>query len=175
MFSSLIFLQEGKSSAQTEPKTFPQPFPRSLINSWELEESQTVHGGYPVHLLSYNSSSSSISDSALLLDILHQEDKSSLPSLLFLTHRQLWILKIDFRVLAERQRSNTDLHHAPSSWCKLIRVPLSSVCLHPIEKGFQDVDGTSSICPDPKHQYRYVWFLVTIANLFTISCKPYKL
>uniref|UniRef100_A0A3P8VZV1 Nischarin n=1 Tax=Cynoglossus semilaevis TaxID=244447 RepID=A0A3P8VZV1_CYNSE len=124
-------IQEGKSSAQTEPKTSPQPFPRSLINSWELEE-----------------------NSALLLDILHQEDKSSLPSLLFLTHRQLWILKIDFRVLAERQRSNTDLHHAPSSWCKLIRVPLSSVCLHPIEKGFQDVDGTSSICPDPKHQYR---------------------
>ncbi|KAI3369758.1 hypothetical protein L3Q82_024582 [Scortum barcoo] len=157
----------GSQTDQERPNT-PQLLPRSLINSWELEESQGAQGGYPTHLLPFSSSSSSSSSSSdthhLLSDILSRTEEPSLLSLLFLTHRHLWVLKVDFRELAERERS-ADVHHSSSSsssssassssWCRLVRVPLGSVVLHPRERASQVGDRTSNTsCPDPKHQHR---------------------
>ncbi|KAK9529582.1 hypothetical protein VZT92_013664 [Zoarces viviparus] len=161
-----VLIQAAKSQTDPEPHNTPQLFPRSLVNSWELEESQGAQGGYPAFLLLSSSSSSSSSSSVLdthplLSDILSQREDSSLPSLLFLTHRHLWVLKMDFRELAERERRSADLHHpsssssSSSSWCRLVRVPLGSVVLHPRERASQVGDRTSSTsCPDPKHHHR---------------------
>uniref|UniRef100_A0A665VHY0 PX domain-containing protein n=1 Tax=Echeneis naucrates TaxID=173247 RepID=A0A665VHY0_ECHNA len=140
----------------------PQLLPPSLINSWELEESQGAQGGYPAQLLPSSTSSSS-DIHPLLLDILSQEDEPRLSSLLFLTHRHLWVLKIDFKELAERERSNADLHDSSSSWCRLLRVPLGSVMLYPRERAPQMGGGTSKTpCPGPKHQHRQVLWLSVV-------------
>ncbi|XP_068578165.1 nischarin isoform X1 [Cebidichthys violaceus] len=157
-----VLIQAAKSQTDPEPHNTPQLFPRSLANSWELEESQGAQGGYPAFLLlsSSSSSSSALDTHPLLSDILSQREDSSLPSLLFLTHRHLWVLKMDFRELAERERRSADLHHSSSSsssssWCRLVRVPLGSVVLHPRERASQVGDRTSSTsCPDPKHHLR---------------------
>uniref|UniRef100_I3IVE1 Nischarin n=1 Tax=Oreochromis niloticus TaxID=8128 RepID=I3IVE1_ORENI len=113
-----------------------QLLPRSLINSWELEESQGAQGGYPV-LFMPSSSSSALNTHPLLSDILSEEP--SLPSLLFLTHRQLWVLKMDFRELSEIENPNAGLRRlsSSSSFCRLVRVPLGSVVLHPRERDAQ--------------------------------------
>nr|XP_019952382.1 PREDICTED: nischarin isoform X2 [Paralichthys olivaceus] len=154
-------MQAADSNTDPEPPNTPQLLPRSLINSWELEESQGAQGGYPAHLLP--SSSSSSSDSAtdtqsLTSDILSQREEPSLPSLLFLTHRHLWVLKLDFRELAEIERRNGDLHHSSSSsssWCRLVRVPLSSVMLHPRERALQFGGRTNyTSCLSPNHHQR---------------------
>nr|XP_046236500.1 nischarin isoform X4 [Scatophagus argus] len=155
-----LLIQAAGSQTDTEPPSPPQLFPSSLINSWELEESQGAKGGYPVHLLpSLTSSSSSSPDvHPLLSDILPKRENPSLPSLLFLTHRHLWVLKIDFKELAKQEKKSADLLHSSSSsssWCRLVRVPLGSVVLHPSERASQ-VEKTSSnaSCPDPKHHCR---------------------
>ncbi|XP_068451947.1 nischarin isoform X2 [Clinocottus analis] len=147
-------MQAVKSQTDPEPPGTPQLFPRSLINSWELEESQGAQGGYPAFLLLSSSSSSSSSSNThpLLSDILSEREDSSLPSLLFLTHRHLWVLKVDFRELAERERRSADLHppsSSSSSWCRLVRVPLGSVVLHPRERAPQVAS-----CPAPEHLHR---------------------
>ncbi|XP_040890153.1 nischarin isoform X2 [Toxotes jaculatrix] len=148
-------IQAGESHTDPKPPNTPQLLPPSLINSWELEESQGAQGGYPAHLFSSSSSSSAPDTHPLLLDILSQKEDPCLPSLLFLTHRHLWVLKIDFRELAERERGNADLRHPSSSWGRLLRVPLGSVVLHPRERAPQVGDRTSnSPCPDPKHLHR---------------------
>ncbi|XP_034440199.1 nischarin isoform X1 [Hippoglossus hippoglossus] len=151
-------MQAADSNTDPEPPSTPQLLPRSLINSWELEESQGAQGGYPAHLLPTSSSSDSATDTqSLPLDILSQRDEPSLPSLLFLTHRHLWVLKMDFRELAERERSNADLHHSSSSssWCRLVRVPLSSVMLHPRERAPRFGGRTSyTSCLGPNHHQR---------------------
>ncbi|XP_029358310.1 nischarin isoform X2 [Echeneis naucrates] len=149
-------IQAAKSHIDLEAPELqiPQLLPPSLINSWELEESQGAQGGYPAQLLPSSTSSSS-DIHPLLLDILSQEDEPRLSSLLFLTHRHLWVLKIDFKELAERERSNADLHDSSSSWCRLLRVPLGSVMLYPRERAPQMGGGTSKTpCPGPKHQHR---------------------
>uniref|UniRef100_UPI0037E90AC3 nischarin n=1 Tax=Semicossyphus pulcher TaxID=241346 RepID=UPI0037E90AC3 len=152
-------IQAPGSHADLEPPNTPQLLPRSLINSWELEESQGAKGGYPAHLLSASSPSSDAPDPHhLLSESLSQKEESSLPSLLFLTHRHLWVLKMDFREMAEREQKSADLHPSStssSSWCRLVRVPLGSVVLHPMEGASQVGDRTSNTtCQDPKHQHR---------------------
>ncbi|XP_035517860.1 nischarin [Morone saxatilis] len=154
-----VLIQAAGSQTNPEPPNTPQLLPRSLINSWELEESQGAQGGYPAHLLPSSSSSSSAPDAhPLLSDILSKTEEPGLPSLLFLTHRHLWVLKVDFRELAERERRSGDLHHSSSSsssWCRLVRVPLGSVVLHPRESASLVGDRTSDTsCPDPKHHHR---------------------
>lgn len=131
-----------------------QLLPRSLINSWELEESQGAQGGYPV-LFMPSSSSSALNTHPLLSDILSEEP--SLPSLLFLTHRQLWVLKMDFRELSEIENPNAGLRRlsSSSSFCRLVRVPLGSVVLHPRERDAQVGDKVSNTsCSDPQHPQR---------------------
>lgn len=129
-----------------------QLLPRSLINSWELEESQGAQGGYPV-LFMPSSSSSALNTNLLLSDILSEEP--SLPSLLFLTHRQLWVLKMDFRELSEIEKPNAGLCHLSSSFCRLVRVALGSVVLHPRERDAQVGDKViNASCSDPQHPQR---------------------
>lgn len=149
-----MFFQAAGSPTDLRPPNTPQLLPPSLVNSWELEESQGAQGGYPAHLLPFLSTSSSDQDThPLLSDIVSQSEDPSLPSLLFLTHRHLWVLKIDFRGLAERERRSADLHHA--TWCMLVRVPLGSAVLHPREVSrFRD-GAVRTSCPDPKHRRRY--------------------
>ncbi|KAG8007179.1 Nischarin [Nibea albiflora] len=152
----MALIQVAGSQIDAEISNSPQLLPRSLINSWELEESQGAQGGYAAHLLSSHTSSSSSSSPdthPLLSDILSRREEPSLPSLLFLTHRHLWVLTIDFRELAGRVRRSTDLHS--SFWCRLVRVPLGSAVLHPRERASQVGDRTNnSSCPDPKHLRR---------------------
>ncbi|XP_041637463.1 nischarin isoform X2 [Cheilinus undulatus] len=145
-------MQAVGSQTEPEPTNSPQFLPRSLINSWELEESQGAKGGYPALLLS----SSDTDRHHLLSDILSKNEEPSLPSLLFLTHRHLWVLKIDFKELSEREQKNTDPHQpSSSSCCRLVRVPLGSVVLHPKERASQVGDRNSNAsCQDPKHQSR---------------------
>ncbi|XP_028261990.1 nischarin isoform X1 [Parambassis ranga] len=146
-----VLLQAAESQTDLKSCRTPQLIPRSLINSWEVEESQGAQGGYAAHLLS--SSFASSTHSPLPADFL--SEISSLPSLLYLTHRQLWVLKMDFKELAQRRRGNADLHPSSSSWCRLVRVPLGSVVLHPRERDFQGRDTTSNTsCPDPQHSCR---------------------
>ncbi|XP_041812795.1 nischarin [Chelmon rostratus] len=151
-----VLMQASGSHNDLEPPNAPQLLPRSVINSWELEESQGAQGGYPAHLLP-PSSSSNLDTHPLLSDILSKSREPSLPSLLFLTHRHLWVLKIDFRELAERERGSADLHHSSSSssWCRLVRVPLGSVVPYPRERASPLVDRSiNTSCPDPKHHRR---------------------
>lgn len=143
-----------ESQPDLKTSNTPRFFPHSLINSWELEESQGAHGGFPAYLLLPSSSTSALDTHPLLSDISSPKEEPSLPSLLFLTHRHLWVLKLDFRELAERGRSDADLNH--SSSCKLVRVPLGSVVLHPREGPSQVGDTTrDASCPNPKHHHRY--------------------
>ncbi|XP_057701806.1 nischarin isoform X2 [Corythoichthys intestinalis] len=115
----------------------PQLLPRSLLNSWELEESQGARGGYLTLLLRSSSASR-----PPLSDI--SPDMEELPSLLFLTHRHLWVLMMDVR----------ELHRAP---CKLVRVPLGSVALHP-DMRFPQAGKTigRKSCKHPQHHRRWI-------------------
>uniref|UniRef100_A0A7N8X0F8 Nischarin n=1 Tax=Mastacembelus armatus TaxID=205130 RepID=A0A7N8X0F8_9TELE len=135
-----LFFQVAESQSDLEAPTTPQLLPHSLIKSWELEESQGAKGGYLAHLLPFSSSSCAPDTHPYLSDILSVNEKPSLPSLLFLTHRHLWVLQMDFTELAEKERTNADLRH--SSWCRLVRVPLGSVVLHPQERASQVKDET---------------------------------
>ncbi|KAM6927858.1 LOW QUALITY PROTEIN: nischarin [Xenentodon cancila] len=149
-----VLFQSAETWSSTDPHGAPQLLPLSLINSWELEESRGAGGGYPAHLLP-PSSSSAPETHPLLSDVV--SEKPSLPSLLFLTHKHLWVLKMDFQALAEKERSKVDLQHSSSSssWCKLVRVPVGSVVLHPRERDAQVADRTTRRpCPDPRHQHR---------------------
>lgn len=143
--------------SEPKPPDSPRLLPPSLLSSWELEESRGAQGGYPAFLLLCSSSSSPPGTHPLLSDLLSERKDAGLPSLLFLTHRHLWVLKMDFRELAERERSSEDLHPSSfsSSGCRLVRVPLGSVVLHPRERTSQVGAGTSNpSCPDPKHPHR---------------------
>ncbi|KAM9859551.1 nischarin [Aulostomus maculatus] len=146
-------IQAAEGQTDSEPPSAPQLLPRSLLNTWELEESQGAQGGYLAHLIF--SSSPTL---PLLSDILPKAEEPSLLSLLFLTHRHLWVLKMDFQELAERERSSTDLHQTSptSSFLKLVRVPLGFVVLHPSERAPQVANRIRDMsCPDPKHQHRW--------------------
>lgn len=149
-----LFFQAVESRTDSATTNIPQLLPRSLLNSWELEESQVAQGGYAAHLLPFRSSNSSGADThPLLSDILSRREDPSLPLLLFLTHRHLWVLKIDFRELTNRERKDSDVHH--SSWCRLVRVPLGSVVVHTRQISSQAWDGESiAQCTDPKHHCR---------------------
>ncbi|XP_034540452.1 nischarin [Notolabrus celidotus] len=154
-------IQAADPQTDLRPSHTPQLLPRSLINSWELEESQGAKGGYPAHLLLLLHSSAKDTHH-ILSDILPKNEESSLPVLLFLTHRHIWVLKVDFRELEERKQKNANLHQPSSSSssnyssrCRLIRVPLGSVVLHPRERTSQVGDRASdSTCTDRKHQHR---------------------
>ncbi|XP_067360925.1 nischarin isoform X3 [Channa argus] len=168
IFSEAEELQQTRTELTTliqtaDPRTHPatpntpQLLPRSLINPWELEESQGAQGGYPAYLLSTSSSTSALDILPLLMDILTHKEEPSLPSLVFLTHRHLWLLKIDFRELSERLRKDADLQH--SSWCRLVHVPIGSVVLHPRQSTSQVGDRIGDItsgtyCPNAKHHNR---------------------
>ncbi|XP_026204279.1 nischarin isoform X1 [Anabas testudineus] len=146
-------IQAAESRSGPETLNTPRFLPRSLVNSWELEESQGAQGGFPAYLLLPSSSSSTPVTHPLLSDISSKKEEPSLPSLLFLTFRHLWVLKLDFREPIERVRSNADLCH--SSLCKLVRVPLGSVVLHPTESASQTGDRTrDTYCLNPKHHRR---------------------
>ncbi|XP_013870780.1 nischarin [Austrofundulus limnaeus] len=138
-------LQTSESQRGPDPPVPPQLLPPSLINSWELEESQGAQGGYPAHILC--SSSSSSDTPPFLSDITSEEPR--LLSLLFLTCRHLWVLRMDLRELVQQEASG--LHQSSSSsCCRLVRVPLGSVVLDPREGART---GQAS-CPDPQHRHR---------------------
>ncbi|XP_029007039.1 nischarin isoform X2 [Betta splendens] len=148
-----VLIRTAESQLDPETLNTPQLLPSSLINSWELEESQGAHGGYPAYLLLPSSSSSTLDNHILLSDILSEKEEHRLPSLFFLTHRHLWVLKIDFRELTMKARIDPKPHH--SSWCKLVRVPLGSVVLHPRESSSQVRDRTNDpSCSNPQHCHR---------------------
>ncbi|XP_063766924.1 nischarin isoform X2 [Eleginops maclovinus] len=152
-----LLIQAVKSQPDLEPPLPPQLLPHSLINSWELEESQGAQGGYAAFLLPSSSMSSSAPDTnPLLSDIFSIRGDPSLPSLLFLTHRHLWVLKIDFRELAESEKKSAGLHHSSSSsWCRLVRVPIGSMVLHPGERASKVGERSSNTsCCDPRHLHR---------------------
>uniref|UniRef100_A0A8C6W0N6 Nischarin n=1 Tax=Nothobranchius furzeri TaxID=105023 RepID=A0A8C6W0N6_NOTFU len=109
----------------------PQLLPPSLISSWEQEENLAAQGGYPSHIICCSSSDTS----SLPSDVVSEDPH--LLSLLFLTHRHLWVLRMDFRDLAVHQSSSS------SSWAKLVRVPLGSVVLHPRDRDAQMGDWTN--------------------------------
>ncbi|XP_029947827.1 nischarin isoform X1 [Salarias fasciatus] len=139
-----------------ELSSTPQLLPPSLLNSWELEESQAAQGGYTAYLhpsSSSTSSSSAPSSHLRLLDALPEEPL--LPSLLFLTHKHLWVLRMELRELLEKEGSGAGLQNC-SSWCRLVRVPLGSVVLHPGERDPRvgDRNGNTSSCSDPQHSRR---------------------
>ncbi|XP_053724972.1 nischarin isoform X1 [Synchiropus splendidus] len=116
----------------------PQPIPRSLLNSWEVEESQGAAGGFLAHL----TSSSATLDIHPLSNVLATEEGAGLPSLLFLTNRHLWVLKMDFKAIL----GDSTL----SSVYKLIRVPLGSVVCLPRKTA----NTHSSDCSDPQEKNR---------------------
>lgn len=137
----------------------PQLLPRSLVNSWEVEESQGVRGGFAAHFLSSSltADSSGADTHPLVADILPGRERPSLPRLLFLSHRHLWVLKIDFGELTARVGKSPDVHQ--SSWSRLVRVPLGSVVVHPGQSSSHIGEGDgSSRCADPRHHRRYLLF-----------------
>ncbi|XP_043977674.1 nischarin isoform X2 [Gambusia affinis] len=130
----------------------PRLLPPSLLSPWEVEESLAARGGFPAHILCSSSSSSSpASGSAQLLSDLGLED-AGLLSLLFLTPRTLWVLRMDFRQLWA-DRPPVHLSSSSSSWCRLVRLALSSVLLHPDQREMGDGPDRGS-CPDPQHCLR---------------------
>lgn len=141
LFLSWFFLQNPENVP--EPRGAPQLLPPSVISSWEAEESRDATGGYPAHIISSSSSSAP----PLPSDMASADP--GLLSLLFLTHRHLWLLRMDFTQLS-------------SSWCRLLRLALGSVLLHPRESDADIRDGTNSTsCPDPQHRLRFVPELCT--------------
>lgn len=170
-----FFFQVAGCQVNMSTTNTPQLLPRSLVNSWELEESQGVRGGFAAHSLSSLPADSSGADiHPLLADILPGRECPSLPLLLFLSHRHLWVLKIDFRELTARAGNSPDLYH--SSWSRLVRVPLGSVVVHPRQSTSHIGDGdSSSRCADPRHHRRYllfdkIWLLLQLWKLFLQSC-----
>uniref|UniRef100_A0A7N8YKY2 Nischarin n=1 Tax=Mastacembelus armatus TaxID=205130 RepID=A0A7N8YKY2_9TELE len=163
-----LFFQVAESQSDLEAPTTPQLLPHSLIKSWELEESQGAKGGYLAHLLPFSSSSCAPDTHPYLSDILSVNEKPSLPSLLFLTHRHLWVLQMDFTELAEKERTNADLRH--SSWCRLVRVPLGSVVLHPQERASQVKDETrNTSCLNPNHHHSCLSQDLTTQTTFRVE------
>ncbi|XP_068172515.1 nischarin isoform X2 [Antennarius striatus] len=149
VFSEAEQLQPIRAQMVVGPQIDPQPLPRSLLSSWELEESQGAQGGYPAYLLPPDPSSAPHSPS-ILSDMLKTEDPA-LPRLLFLTQRHLWVLTVPFRELVQNERGNPDCQLPPSS--RLVRVPLGSVVLHPSEGASQGEERTSNpFCGDSHHQ-----------------------
>uniref|UniRef100_A0A673ANU2 PX domain-containing protein n=1 Tax=Sphaeramia orbicularis TaxID=375764 RepID=A0A673ANU2_9TELE len=143
----------------------PSPLlPPSLFNSWEVEESHGAQRGYCAFVLPPPSQD----PRPLLSDILPHPDKPYLPSLLFLTHRHLWVVKVDFNQLAEHNQSSGSLHPSTStsSWCRLVRLPLGSVIL-------QVKDKTTNIpCSDQRHHQRYqLVFSFVFVYLFQFSVR----
>ncbi|XP_029989351.1 nischarin isoform X2 [Sphaeramia orbicularis] len=146
----------------------PSPLlPPSLFNSWEVEESHGAQRGYCAFVLPPPSQD----PRPLLSDILPHPDKPYLPSLLFLTHRHLWVVKVDFNQLAEHNQSSGSLHPSTStsSWCRLVRLPLGSVIL-------QVKDKTTNIpCSDQRHHQRWSHAVTVMLGgwrlllLFTLS------
>ncbi|XP_027857764.1 nischarin isoform X2 [Xiphophorus couchianus] len=143
-----------------DPSDLPAPplprlLPPSLLSPWEVEESLSARGGFPAHILcsssSSPSSSSPASGSAQLSSDLGPED-AGLLSLLFLTPRTLWVLRMDFRH-PWTDRPPVHLSSSLSSWCRLVRLALSSVLLHPDHREMGDGPDRVS-CPDPQHCLR---------------------
>ncbi|XP_008407084.1 nischarin isoform X2 [Poecilia reticulata] len=137
----------------------PRLLPPSLLGPWEAEESLAARGGFPAHILcsssSSPSSSSLASGSAQLPSDLGSED-AGLLSLLFLTPRTLWVLRMDFRQLwTDRPpvHLSSSSSSSSSSWCRLVRLALGSVLLHPDQREMGDGSDRVS-CPDPQHRLR---------------------
>uniref|UniRef100_A0A1A8I0C1 Nischarin n=1 Tax=Nothobranchius kuhntae TaxID=321403 RepID=A0A1A8I0C1_NOTKU len=138
-----VLLQASDLQNIPEALAAPQLLPPSLISSWEQEENLGAQGGYPSHIICCSSSDTS----SLPSDVVSEDPH--LLSLLFLTHRHLWVLRMDFRDLAVHQSSSS------SSWAKLVRVPLGSVVLHPRDRDAQMGDWTNlRSCSDPQHHLR---------------------
>ncbi|XP_077385751.1 nischarin isoform X2 [Festucalex cinctus] len=145
LFSEARELQRIRAQLQrltrgTELAEPPQILPRSLLNSWEVEESRGARGGYLSRLLPSSGSRQLPSDT------------QELPSLLFLTRRHLWVLKMDVGEMAGRGRSAAGRRRDS---CRLVRVPLGSVVLHPNRRAAQDGKTTGGkSCRHPKHRSR---------------------
>lgn len=173
-----FFFQVAGRQTDTSAANTPQLLPRSLVNSWELEESQGARGGFAAHFLPPLPSDSSGADThPLLSDILPGGERPGLPLLLFLSHRHLWVLKIDFGELTARARKSPEVCH--SSWSRLVRVPLGSVVVPPGQSTSHIGDGDgSSQCADPRHHRRYllsnkIWLL--IGSRYSSVVEPLKL
>ncbi|XP_014899474.1 nischarin isoform X1 [Poecilia latipinna] len=137
----------------------PQLLPPSLLSPWEVEESLAARGGFPTYILcsssSSPSSSSPASGSTQLPSDLGSED-AGLLSLLFLTPRTLWVLRMDFRQLWMDRAPvplSSSSSSSSSSWCRLVRLALGSVLLHPDQREMGDGPDRVS-CPDPQHRLR---------------------
>ncbi|XP_030634120.1 nischarin [Chanos chanos] len=143
--SAVGSLVNGAAHEQTGGPASPQQLLRQFLNSWEMEENDSmVRGGHSAHLLHLASLSclneevsntSQAQSSSVPPDTLSQlcpceSDQSftSVPCLLFLSGRHLCILKVDFVALTARDLSEVQRVRLSS---KLTRIPLGSVLLDP--------------------------------------------
>ncbi|XP_016384314.1 nischarin [Sinocyclocheilus rhinocerous] len=117
---------------------------RLFLNSWDFEESEgSVKGGYLIHFLNLDSSTSDknvannpqFPKNSVPSDVLSQislfesdQDQTSNPMILFLTSRYLCILKVDFVALASRDPTEASMMQSCS---KVTRIPLSFTLLDP--------------------------------------------
>uniref|UniRef100_A0A673I1L5 PX domain-containing protein n=1 Tax=Sinocyclocheilus rhinocerous TaxID=307959 RepID=A0A673I1L5_9TELE len=115
-----------------------------FLNSWDFEESEgSVKGGYLIHFLNLDSSTSDknvannpqFPKNSVPSDVLSQislfesdQDQTSNPMILFLTSRYLCILKVDFVALASRDPTEASMMQSCS---KVTRIPLSFTLLDP--------------------------------------------
>lgn len=127
---------------QLDPVPSSSGLPRSLLNSWELEESQSAEGGHPALLFITSSSSQPASQTQLpplLQDVLTPDPL--LPRLLFLSHRQLYVLISDYR---DQTRTKPGLQQAQT---RLVRFPLGLVVVHSREE--------KNCCDTLQHKQRW--------------------
>uniref|UniRef100_A0A671L7H2 Nischarin-like n=1 Tax=Sinocyclocheilus anshuiensis TaxID=1608454 RepID=A0A671L7H2_9TELE len=135
-------VDQANEQVLNSPNT--QLFIRQFLNSWDFEESEgSVKGGYLIHFLNLDSSTSDknvannpqFPKNSVPSDVLSQislfesdQDQTSNPMILFLTSRYLCILKVDFVALASRDPTEAIMMQSCS---KVTRIPLSFTLLDP--------------------------------------------
>ncbi|XP_016138142.1 nischarin [Sinocyclocheilus grahami] len=143
MHSCIVpYVDQANEQVLNSPNT--QLFIRQFLNSWDFEESAgSVKGGYLIHFLNLDSSTSDknvannpqFPKNSVPSDVLSQislfesdQDQTSNPMILFLTSRYLCILKVDFVALASRDPAEA---RRMQSCSKVTHIPLSFTLLDP--------------------------------------------
>ncbi|XP_067097416.1 nischarin isoform X1 [Osmerus mordax] len=162
IYSDICTFTPHPSEVHNGPAT-PSRFLRQLLNSWELDDSDYIHGGYAAHLLDPETMAPGLqsiqdrsSENPLQADILSHlapaqvgKEPRSVPCVLFLTPRHLCVLKVDFAARKGGLEGPGAVQRSSDS--KLTRVPLASVLLNPRLKPQQ---GCSVGCSHRGHRYR---------------------
>lgn len=132
---SCVCPRVNQTSVSTTANT--QQFIRQFLNSWDFEENDaSVKGGHLIHFFNPDFVSTSVNDPQLPSDVLTNQinlfesdkDRTSNPTILFLTSRHLCVLKVDFVALATRDPSEAN---AVRGCSKVTRIPLSFTFLDP--------------------------------------------